>query len=232
MVDYSNGSLMRLRRIAQSVGVIRPVVRLYRKIAGTPYEDSFQTESMAAIREGDIVWDVGANIGYYTRPFAEKAGTAGKVVAFEPSPATAVLLREAVRDLPTVVVQQVALSDASGKARFYTSADSVTDGLASNGKSDVNSVEVEVRRGDEYFSDYPPNVIKVDVEGFECEVIAGLGTALRDPRLRSVLVEIHFQELNKRGLTDAPRQIVKMLEQSGFSIRWTDPSHVVATRRA
>lgn len=46
-----------------------------------------------AIKPGDVIWDVGANVGYYTRKFSDSVGPAGQVFAFEPFPATAARLR-------------------------------------------------------------------------------------------------------------------------------------------
>ena len=52
------------------------------------YEANFDEALLARIDKGDIVWDVGANIGYYTKKFTEATGPDGFVAAFEPIPDT------------------------------------------------------------------------------------------------------------------------------------------------
>jgi hypothetical protein len=75
-----------------------------------------------------------------------------------------------------------------------------------------------------------PNVIKVDVEGFEEEVLTGLSETLKSSELRSVLVEVHFMKLENRGRMDAPTRIEKLLRDKSFKTRWVDASHLLATR--
>jgi hypothetical protein len=75
-----------------------------------------------------------------------------------------------------------------------------------------------------------PNVVKVDVEGFEEEVIEGMGDMLASPDLRSVMVEVHFSKLEQRGKLTAPSRIQKSLDRRGFRTKWVDASHLYATR--
>ncbi|MEB3310423.1 MAG: FkbM family methyltransferase [Snowella sp.] len=58
------------------------------------YEDRFQQELLRFVGEGDVVWDIGANIGLYTQQFLDKVGINGQVIAIEPSPKSAQLCRE------------------------------------------------------------------------------------------------------------------------------------------
>jgi FkbM family methyltransferase len=213
------------------MGIIRPIVRTSRKLAHKGYEAGFHTACLQAVRSGDVVWDIGANDGFYTIQFAQKVGSSGSVIAFEPSPRTAQALREAVSAFENVVVEEVALSDFNGRAKFFASAEATTDGLMEKGEDTEHTLEVFVRRGDDYARIRPPSVVKIDVEGFEKEVLVGLGSALEGNSLHSVLVEVHFQELNRRGLVEAPRQIVDLLTRSGFTVAWTDPSHIISTKR-
>jgi hypothetical protein len=88
-----------------------------------------------------------------------------------------------------------------------------------------------VRRGDALAAELglpAPNVVKIDVEGYEWEVLQGLGNLLARPALRAVFVEVHFSILHERGLDGAPPQIVALLESAGFAIQWLDLSHLVA----
>lgn len=76
----------------------------------------------------------------------------------------------------------------------------------------------------------PPNVIKIDVEGFEYEVIEGLSAYLSSPTVKSIGIEVHFGILEERGLSQAPRWIERLLNGKGFVVTWADPSHIIATR--
>ena len=68
------------------------------------------------------------------------------------------------------------------------------------------------------------------MEGFELEVIKGLGEILHNRQLQSIFLEVHFLALAERGMEKAPFDIVNILTTAGFKITWTDPSHLVAER--
>jgi FkbM family methyltransferase len=199
------------------------------------YEDSFRSAMLACIRPGDCVWDVGANIGLYSELFAVAAGNSGKVISFEPSHACVAILKERLRGRASGASWEIvpaALSDKDGEARF-----SVVDGdtAPSNhlARSDeASTVPVQVVRGDALVAaGYEvPAVVKIDVEGFEGEVLDGMGTVLEDPSLRAVCVEIHFQMLTERGRPREPTRIARLLEGHGFIVEWVDMSHLIARR--
>ena len=225
-MDYSNRLLLGLRAIGQRLGVVRPLQRLYRRLSPAGYEDAFDRALMNSVRPGDVIWDIGAHVGFYSVKFAESVGSSGIVIAFEPSPRNLIQLKVACSQWPQILIQSVALSDIPGVAGFATKDDPSTDSMAANGE-----VQVRVERGDTFAEAYPPNIVKVDVEGYEPEVIRGMGEALKSPALRGVFVEVHFLELAKRGLAKAPAEIQSMLRLKGFDTRWVDPSHLAATRR-
>ncbi len=80
-MDYSSAFAMRVRVFGQKVGVLRPLVRVYRRLLSKPYEERFHQSLLNAIRQGDVVWDIGANVGVYTVLFADRVGPSGTVVA-------------------------------------------------------------------------------------------------------------------------------------------------------
>ena len=96
-----------------------------------------------------------------------------------------------------------------------------------------DTVMIKVRSGDSLIGSEElkvPNFIKIDVEGYESDVIKGMADLLKEPELRTLAIEIHFALLEERGLREAPRDIVAELKQNNFTVCWTDPSHIVATR--
>ncbi len=65
--------MLLLRNLGRALGLNRLLASL---LAGE-YEDRFQTVMLGAIRPGDIVWDVGANVGLYSKKFSNNAGSSG-----------------------------------------------------------------------------------------------------------------------------------------------------------
>lgn len=233
-MDYTTRPAIGLRRIGQRLGVLRPLQRRYRRWFGGAPEVAFDRALRDTVKGGDTVWDVGAHVGAYTTTFAELVGPSGRVVAFEPSPVVLGELTKATASYDNVVIVDAALSDVRGTADFFRSDVGPTSfhGLSADGSDHELSAADVVRteRGDELAKEHPPNVIKIDVEGFELEVLRGLGLENGVPELHTIAVEVHFQTLMRRGLEDAPRRILQLLESAGFTVRWTDPSHLVATR--
>ena len=93
------------RNLGRALGLNRLLVSLLGKGG---YEDRFRVAMLGAIRKGDIVWDVGANVGLYSKTFSAIAGSSGKVFAYEPSPANLKRVNEAVASLVNVTVVPVA----------------------------------------------------------------------------------------------------------------------------
>lgn len=198
------------------------------------YEARYDKSFSAALRPGDCIWDVGANVGYYTTQFAAKAGVDGRVFAFEPSPVNFAKLVSACSGLANVTPHQLALGRESGLLPFEQGTDElgatsrILSGAAPSG------VMVEVRTGTSIVADRladRPNAIKIDVEGFELEVLLGLGDLLEDKSLHNIGIEVHFGILQSRRMDDAPGVIEHILKQHGFRVTWPDSSHILATRQ-
>lgn len=196
------------------------------------YEDAFAEALQAELREGDVVWDVGANVGLYTKTFATIVGPTGKVVAIEPAPGCQTPLSQLASGYECVEVLNVALSDIDGEAFFATrlGPTSVNNQLSADGE-----VVVRVARGSTIIAEgvAEPDVVKIDVEGFEPEVLAGLRAWLAaSPRCRALFVEVHFAALEARGRRDDPLRLQEDLRDLGFATTWLDASHMAARRIA
>ena len=76
-----------------------------------------------------------------------------------------------------------------------------------------------------------PNIIKIDVEGFELEVLSGMKKILKQKTLREIFVEVHFAKLKKKKIKNVVFLICKILKDNKFSISWLDPSHLRAFRK-
>lgn len=235
MMNYSNPLLIKARQIGQRLGILRPLVLAFRRLMAKNYEDGFDKLMMDTITQGSVVWDVGANVGFYSRKFLEKVGPAGRVVAFEPAPQSARVCAESFAGKPNYVLENKALSDRLGVAKFLAEATSVTNKILDEASDQTPAATIEVQQmtGDSYAAAHPalrPHFIKLDVEGFEAEVLDGLRQTIRDPKFKAMFLEVHFSELAKRGKASAPTQMVELLKSAALSIRWIDPSHLIACR--
>jgi len=197
-------------------------------------EDRFAAALQAAVRPGDCVWDIGANVGRYTAVFRDAVGPDGLVCAFEPAPACFAYLQAA--EAPNVRAFNIALGDHDAQMMLNLADNPLygSHSIVAAPRLGGCTVEVPVFTGDHFrvLRDLPiPQVIKIDVEGFEEEVLGGLGQTIQEPRCRAVFVELHFMLLEARGERNAPTRIERSLTALGFQVRWADPSHLLAQRR-
>jgi hypothetical protein len=95
--------------------------------------------------------------------------------------------------------------------------------------ADTQREMVEVVPGDLLGDLAKPDVVKIDVEGFELEVIRGMRSVLGS--VRAAFIEVHFGLLEERGMRQAPSEIVAELKGLGFNtVKWVDASHIMAIR--
>ena len=145
----------------------------------------FQTTCL----NGMTFLDVGANIGYYTALAARAVGPAGKIIALEPDPESFKYLEQtiAANGTENVRVFPVAASDASAMLSLYISDDNRGDNrLYATGETRLR-IEVEAVATDALLAENKIetiDLIKIDVQGYEPKVIAGLrDTISRSPNL-------------------------------------------------
>lgn len=223
--------MIQLRNVVRDIGPIRAIYKWW--MARHDYEEAFGQRLLGAIGPDSVVWDIGANVGLYTRQFVQAGAKA--VVAFEPAPESVAILHEAfAADSGEVRIMPIALASAGGKAAFSSDGSSVTNSLVEADDASRPTVEVRVMRADEALREFGlemPTVMKIDVEGYEVDVIRGMGAILDSPSVRHVFVEVHFRALNRRDLDGGPSEMVSRLEKAGFTIDWLDLSHLCATRR-
>jgi FkbM family methyltransferase len=234
---YHYPAIRKLRTIGRNLGVlriIRPLFSTHQK----SYEEAFHHALRGSINTNDVVWDVGANVGLYTKLFLDWVGNNGIVVAFEPMPQTFSKLEKQVSNAKNAYLNCLALSALPGEAVFSPSSekDSVTAHITDikmTSKLPENSVLVKVSTADIVTSEFhmpQPNLVKIDVEGFEEDVLRGGCKTFSNHECRHILIEMHFTRMEERKLGDSASRIVKMLKIWGYKISWIDPSHLHAKR--
>jgi FkbM family methyltransferase len=172
------------------------------------------------VRPGHVILDIGANIGYLTRFFARCTHDSGRIIAFEPNPLIFLLLQRNLKKFRSVSLYNVGLSASNGDAElFLAGSDHSVASLTreypvthvfyqDSGK--LESVAVKLAVGDEVLRRIGVgkiDVLKIDVEGWELNVLAGLErTIAASPRL-TIFCEFNpaAQQCAGRAPSDLPR---------------------------
>ncbi len=167
---------------------------------------SYETAELAIFRAllkpGMCVIDLGANIGLYAVTAGAAVAAGGRVYAFEPVPENVGFLRRnlAENGIDDVEVFPVAVGDRPGRVPLFLSEGGI--GTHSVGKVGAHSIEVEVVRVDDVLPDVTPDVIKIDVEGYEPPALLGMSKILSRAR-PVVLIEFNATSLLRCGFSPA-----------------------------
>ena len=184
------------------------------------YEDFLTDFIKTKINKGDIVLDIGANIGYYSVLFSEWVGKKGKVFAFEPDLDNFNLLRKNINinNCKNVLIVNKALSSERGYANLFLNPINKGDHRLWPIESDRNYVKVETATLDDYLNKYLDKVdfIKMDVQGAEAKVVKGAEILLKKSKYLKGVAEFWPLGLIKCG--NSPEEFLEMLTISGFKI--------------
>lgn len=171
----------------------------------------------ALIHPGDTVFDVGGHIGYLSLYFARLAGPDGRVHVFEPGKNNLPYLERNIAGHTTITLVPKAAGAVPGRATIYlenlagqnNSLVPEFEGLARNaaladaGADRVVAREVSVTSLDLYSrqADSVPDFVKIDVEGFELEVLQGMAALFRQRPL--IMVEVQRNQVEVFEVLDA-----------------------------
>ena len=180
----------------------------------------------AAVKEGMVVVDIGANIGHYTLEAARRVGETGRVFAFEPEPHNFGLLCRNVEAnrYRNVVSVRKALSNRTGVGRLTLSAGNLGGHHLKNSGEQGEDVAVSMITLDEFLLDEPRpiDVIKMDAEGAEMGILEGMkGVLEANPDL------ILFTEFSPRAIRAAgnePEKFLEALAEASFHLGILDQS--------
>ena len=132
-------------------------------------EDEYQ---LVMKTEPETILDLGSNVGGSLIYFALKYPDA-KIYGYEPDPETFTTLKSNVADYSNIFVEQAAITNKSGKTKFYANSDSSMSSSLIKRSANDNCVEVNAKTLDQIIDEQKLtniNLLKFDVEGAECDV--------------------------------------------------------------
>jgi len=194
--------------------------------------DNCQSES--------IVWDIGANVGYYSIVCATAVGEKGKVYAFDPHPQAKqrILENAGLNNLENIIIIPYALGKEKSKlllemtGNISTGAHKIVSDEHKHEEKVVTEVSIVV--GDDWAAENNvpiPTLVKIDVEGAEYDVLLGMKNTLKSDLCKAIVIEVHFTILAQNNKDEVPLKISGFLTECGFIYqRWLDVSHLSARK--
>ncbi len=182
------------------------------------------------ISSGDLVIDIGANIGYFTLIMAKGITENGKVFSFEPEPKNFELLKKNVEinNYSNVILEKKAIGNKTGIAKLYL-ADKKNNifysGMHRIFRSDLvsqilNPVSINIIKLDDYLQDLKfikkIRLIKIDVEGAEFDVLKGMNKILDENKEIEIVMEFSSENLEDYGSN--AYDVVDFLMNKGFKL--------------
>jgi len=182
------------------------------------------------ISNGDLVMDIGANIGYFTLIMAKGIKENGKVFSFEPEPKNFELLKKNVEinNYSNVILEKKAIGNKTGIAKLYL-ADRKNNifhsGMHRIFRSDLvsqisNPVSINIIKLDDYLQDLKSikkiRLIKIDVEGAEFDVLKGMSKILDENKGIKIVMEFSSENLEDYGSN--PSDVMDFLINKGFKL--------------
>lgn len=193
-------------------------LRLAESVSGEWGEKRVIESLISNVKPGDVFYDVGANIGIYTVALANAVGNNGKVIAFDPEKESCERLAEniEINGLHNVTIVKKALGEKDEESKLYIGETTGNFSLVNIYENSSNYQKVEIVGGDNFVSAQRlpiPNLIKIDVEGYEYSVLSGLKKTLLDPQCRVICCEVHIG-LFPQGITED--SVISFIKQLGF----------------
>jgi len=143
------------------------------------------------VKKGDIVLDIGANIGFYTKILAELVGENGKVYAFEPDKTNFSYLMKNAGHLRNVEFHNKAVSEKSGKITLYHSDLLNVDHKTYATENYTSTSEIECVAIDDIIPNHKVDFIKIDIQGYEYFAFQGMQTVFQKNETLKIITELY-----------------------------------------
>ena len=161
------------------------------------------------VKEGDVVFDIGAHVGFYTLVSSLLVGEKGRVIAFEPIPENLHYLRQhlEINFVDNVDVIEAAVSDHHGRERLSRGPSSSMWHFGARGELEVETIKLDDLVLNAKLP--PPNLIKMDIEG--AEELALTGSA-------ELISEFHPVVILSTHGDDVHQRCRSFLESAGYRL--------------
>lgn len=160
------------------------------------------------VREGDVAFDIGANVGLHSIVLSRLVGPTGKLCSFEPNPELLHALKFTIEQLGNATLYNIALSNKDAESQLFVPPDNTVASLTDwtiaspifNQDGPSHVVTCSERRLDDLIEDGTlpqPDFIKCDVEGAELRVFEGSAGTLS--RVDAPIILFEANECASRG---------------------------------
>jgi FkbM family methyltransferase len=149
------------------------------------------------VKAGNLVIECGCHHGFTTILLSRWVGSQGKIVAFDANPhnANIALKNMELNAITNVKIYSSAIGNQTGTLWITNASNARVTSAVLHGE-----VEVTATRLDDFLGGQTPDLIKIDVEGYELEVLKGLRLIL-DKKESNLAIEVHCDELRNYGAT-------------------------------
>jgi FkbM family methyltransferase len=215
-----NGLKLKLRGTSVKIIISTPLeVNIRRSL----YNERWLIEKfLSKIDNQTVIYDIGAHIGLYSL-FAAKYKIAPKFIyCWEPEPHIFNRLKENINlnQIKTILPFSTALGSENGVVEMSTESEEFGISVPSFAIKSSTSIPVRVVRGDDWVLEkklFPPSIIKIDVEGYEFNVIRGLRETIKKSK-PIIFLEVHPFLIKNLGFTG--EQILDFLKEMGYKINF------------
>ena len=221
-----SGGYTKVNVRGQSIRIAVDNVRTLQRAKTYSIKEPDTLDWLDTFEPNSVFFDLGANIGQYSLYPAKKFGDAIQVYAFEPQCINYYLLNKNIylnKLEKNITAYGVAISGISEFSKLYIPKFSAGGNRSQFGKEDLKTMKRPASHIQGMFGvtlddlcdkwGLPcPNYIKIDVDGIEIPIIKGAENTLRNPNVRSVIVEL--------GTLEEQEEAVKLLEQAGFKVKF------------
>jgi FkbM family methyltransferase len=182
-----------------------------------------QLATQALLRPGDTMIDVGANEGMVSLLASKLVGPAGKIISFEPNPTPRKNLETAIdrNSISNITLYPIGLANSNDSltltAPKYNPGEG-SFGIPAYDPKLVDTLECQVRRGDEVLGSVTPQLMKMDIEGFEPFALDGLRETIARAKPTIIMEVIAGHLFNANTSPSALRQRMDNLGYRSYRI--------------
>ena len=185
-------------------------------------QDAFEVKLLEKhIKPGDVVLDIGANIGYYALILSKLTGQKGRVHCFEPDKKNFKHLENATVSFANIFINNKAAGPNNENLKIYTSKNLNVDHRTYKPEEYDQELEIEAVSMDDYISKKDPaeggrvDFIKMDIQGFEMHAVQGMQRLLKRNTDIKIISEFWPYGLKKAG--SSVTDYFKFLTELGFN---------------